>query len=135
KLLLNHPSIEYIGEIAEHQKAEFLGKAYAQIFPIDWPEPFGLCMIEALACGAPTIAFHHGSVPEVLQDGVTGIVVKDVEQAIEAVPRVAELSRASCRRDFDRRFTASRMAEDYVTLYESLLSAAEESFSLTTSKL
>lgn len=135
KPLLNHPSVEYIGEIGEHQKADFLGNAYAQIFPIDWPEPFGLCMIEALACGTPTIAFHHGSVPEVLQDGVTGMVVKNVEQAIEAVPMVAELSRASCRRDFDRRFTASRMAEDYVTLYESLLSAAEESFALTTSKL
>lgn len=121
KQLLNHPSIEYIGEIGEDQKPEFLGNAYAQIFPIDWPEPFGLCMIEALCWGTPTIAFNCGSVPEVLRDGVTGFVVNSVEEAVSVVPRVASLSRAACRREFDKRFKASRMARDYVSLYESLI--------------
>src|SRR5262249_4386322 len=124
KPLLNHPLVEYIGEISEEQKAAFLGDAYAQIFPIDWPEPFGLCMIEAMSLGTPTIAFDCGSVSEVLHDGVSGFIVKSVEEAVEAVPRVASLSRAGCRREFEKRFLASRMAEDYVRLYE-LLATAE----------
>jgi glycosyltransferase involved in cell wall biosynthesis len=122
--LLNHPLVEYIGEISEEQKPDFLGEAYAQIFPIDWPEPFGLCMIEAMSYGTPTIAFDHGSVSEVLRDGVTGFIVNNVEEAVAAVPKVASLSRAACRREFDKRFLASRMAEDYVKLYE-LLATAE----------
>jgi len=121
KPLMDHSLVEYIGEIAEHEKAKFLGDAYAQVFPIDWPEPFGLCMIEAMACGTPTIAFDHGSVREVLTDGLSGFIVKNVEEAVRAVPKIAELSRAACRREFDRRFTVSRMAEDYVTVYESLV--------------
>ena len=125
KPLLNDRLIEYIGEIGEHEKAKFLGDAYAQVFPIDWPEPFGLCMIEAMACGTPTIAFDHGSVGEVLTEGVSGIIVKNVQEAVAAVPRIAALSRAECRREFDRRFTVSRMAEDYVTVYESLVSEEE----------
>jgi glycosyltransferase involved in cell wall biosynthesis len=124
KPLLNHPLVEYIGEISEDQKPGFLGDAYAQIFPIDWPEPFGLCMIEAMSFGTPTIAYDCGSVSEVLREGVSGFIVKNVEEAVEAVPKVASLSRAACRREFDKRFTASRMAEDYVRLYE-LLAAAE----------
>jgi glycosyltransferase involved in cell wall biosynthesis len=121
KHLLKNPLIEYIGEIGEEQKPEFLGNAYAQVFPIDWPEPFGLCMIEAMCWGTPTIAFNCGSVPEVLRDGVTGFVVNNVDEAVEAVPKVSSLSRAACRREFDKRFRASRMAHDYVSLYESLM--------------
>jgi glycosyltransferase involved in cell wall biosynthesis len=121
--LLKHSSIEYLGEIAEDQKSDFLGDAYAQVFPIDWPEPFGLCMIEAMSCGTPTIAFDCGSVSEVLRDGVTGFVVNSVEEAVAAVPKVTSLSRVACRREFDKRFLASRMAQDYVRLYESLANA------------
>jgi len=123
--LLNHPLVEYIGEISEEQKPDFLGDAYAQIFPIDWPEPFGLCMIEAMSCGTPTIAFDRGSVSEVLRDGVSGFIVNNVEEAVAAVPKVASLSRTACRHEFDKRFLASRMAEDYVRLYE-LLATAED---------
>jgi glycosyltransferase involved in cell wall biosynthesis len=133
KPLLHHPSIEYIGEIDEIQKFDFLGDAYAQLFPIDWPEPFGLCMIEAMSCGTPTIAFDCGSVSEVLHDGVSGFIVKSVAEAVEAVPKVASLSRAACRREFDQRFLASRMAEDYVRLYESLVNA--ESLAVTVPRL
>jgi glycosyltransferase involved in cell wall biosynthesis len=122
KPLLSHPLVEYVGEISEAEKARFLGEAYAQLFPIDWPEPFGLCMIEAMACGTPTIAFRNGSVPEVLVNGVTGFIVDDVADAIEAVPYVSELSRAVCRQEFERRFSASRMAQDYLTIYETLIS-------------
>jgi glycosyltransferase involved in cell wall biosynthesis len=120
--LLDHPLITYIGEIREDQKAEFLGNAYAQLFPIDWPEPFGLCMIEAMACGTPTIAFNRGSVPEVLKDGVTGFRVNNVQEAVQAVRKVRQLSRSACRREFERRFSAARMADDYVRVYESILS-------------
>jgi glycosyltransferase involved in cell wall biosynthesis len=123
KPLLGTPGVEYIGEISEEQKGDFLGDAYAHLFPIDWPEPFGLCMIEAMSCGTPTIAFDCGSVREVLRDGVTGIIVNNIEDAVTAVPRVASLSRLACRREFEKRFLASRMAKDYVTLYESLLNA------------
>jgi glycosyltransferase involved in cell wall biosynthesis len=123
KPLLNNPGVEYIGEISEEQKYDFLGDAYAHIFPIDWPEPFGLCMIEAMSCGTPTIAFDCGSVREVLKDGVTGIVVNNIADAVAALPRVASLSRPACRREFEKRFLASRMAKDYVALYESLLNA------------
>jgi glycosyltransferase involved in cell wall biosynthesis len=122
KPLLKHRSIEYVGEIGEDQKSKFLGDAYAQVFPIDWPEPFGLCMIEAMACGTPTIAFDHGSVREVLTHGSSGFVVSNVTDAVAAVSQVYSLNRMACRREFERRFIASRMAEDYVTIYESLLS-------------
>jgi glycosyltransferase involved in cell wall biosynthesis len=101
---------EFIGEVGGRDKDEFLGHAYAVLFPIDWPEPFGLVMIEALACGTPVIAFRHGSVPEVIQDGLTGFIVEDMDQAAQAVGRVAGLSRAACRRVFEDRFSAARMA-------------------------
>ena len=116
--LLRGPQIEYVGEIGEGEKDELLGNAYALLFPIDWPEPFGLVMIESLACGTPVIAYRRGSVPEVLDDGATGFVVEGLDDAVRAAERVATLDRARCRRVFEERFTASRMAQDYVAVYE-----------------
>ena len=121
KPLFDHPLVEYIGEIGEHEKDAFLGHAYALLFPIDWPEPFGLVMIESLACGAPVIAYRQGSVPEILEDGVTGYIVDDLNAATQAVSRVAALSRQRCRQVFEERFSASRMAHDYVQLYQRLI--------------
>ncbi|MEP9347478.1 glycosyltransferase family 4 protein [Xanthobacter sp. KR7-225] len=112
------PNVEFIGEIDERQKAAFLGGADALLFPIDWPEPFGLVMIEAMSCGTPVIAFPCGSVPEVLQDGVTGYLVTSVEEGAARVADIARLDRARIRRIFERRFSAERMARDYVALYE-----------------
>jgi len=123
KPLLANPNVEYIGEITEDQKADFLGNAYAHLFPIDWPEPFGLVMIEAMACGTPTIAFNCGSVPEVVTHGVSGLIVDDMREAVSAVAEVSTLSRSACRHEFETRFTACRMAQDYVKLYEETLSA------------
>ena len=109
--------VEYLGEINEGQKAEFLGAAVAVLFPIDWPEPFGLTMIEAMACGTPVVAFRRGSVPEVIDEGVSGFIVDSVEEAVEAVRRIETLSRGEVRATFERRFTAERMARDYVEIY------------------
>src|SRR4029077_3032122 len=120
--LLSQPGIEYIGEITEGEKSEFLGSAYAHLFPIDWPEPFGMCMIEAMACGTPTIAFDCGSVPEVITHGVSGLIVNNMLEAVSAVAEASTLSRAACRQEFETRFTASRMAQDYVKIYEAMLS-------------
>jgi glycosyltransferase involved in cell wall biosynthesis len=119
-LILNNPNVEFIGEINDAQKPAFLSAAQALIFPIDWPEPFGLVMIEAMACGTPVVAFNCGSVPEVIDDGVTGFIVNDIDQAVAALGRVDTLDRARVRATFDRRFTARRMAEDYVDVYRSL---------------
>jgi glycosyltransferase involved in cell wall biosynthesis len=116
--LLADPLVEYLGEMGEQEKNRFLGQAYALLFPIQWPEPFGLVMIEALACGTPVIAYGRASVPEILTEGVTGWLVADMAKAVQAVPRVATLSRARCREVFVARFTAARMAQDYVRLYE-----------------
>src|SRR5438034_18968 len=110
--LLAQSHVEWVGEISDQQKNEFLGNAYALLFPIDWPEPFGLVMIEAMACGTPIIAYDRGSVPEVMENGVTGFIVNEIEQAVEAVGRVRDLSPARCREVFEKRFTASRMASD-----------------------
>lgn len=126
--LLNCPLVEYVGEINEHEKNSFLGGAYALLFPIDWDEPFGLVMIEALACGAPVIAFNRGSVPEVLQEGVTGYIVKNIEEAVEAVDRIPRLSRIACRRAFELRFTADRMAREYVDVYRELMLTEKPAF-------
>src|SRR5262249_32919874 len=112
--------VEFIGEVGGRDKDEFLGRAAALLFPIDWPEPFGLGMIEALACGTPVIAWRNGSVPEVIQDGVTGFVVDSVADAVEAVGRLAWLDRATCRRAFEDCFDAARMARDYVEVYRRL---------------
>jgi glycosyltransferase involved in cell wall biosynthesis len=115
-----YPNIDFIGEINEAQKAEFLGGASALLFPIDWPEPFGLVMIEAMACATPTIAFRCGSVPEVIDHGVSGFIVDSEDQAVEAVARLGHLDRCRVRAAFDARFTAARMAADYVGLYHAL---------------
>jgi glycosyltransferase involved in cell wall biosynthesis len=113
-------NVEYIGEISDKEKSEFLSGAVALLVPIDWPEPFGLVMIEAMACGTPVIAFNRGSVPEVVDDGFTGFVVEDEAGAIGAVDRLAQLSRDKIRKQFEKRFTARRMAQDYLAVYRSL---------------
>jgi glycosyltransferase involved in cell wall biosynthesis len=118
--LLSKGDIEFIGEIGESQKSEFLGRASALLFPIAWREPFGLVMIEAMACGTPVIAFNHGSVPEVLEHGVTGFIVDNEKQAAEAVAMVHTLDRKRIRAEFDRRFTAHHMAQNYLKLYAHL---------------
>jgi glycosyltransferase involved in cell wall biosynthesis len=115
--LLAHPLVEFIGEISEQEKNDFLGNAHALLFPIDWPEPFGLVVVEAMACGTPIIAFRHGSVPELMEEG-TGFVVDSLDEAVAAARRVPALSRERCREVFERRFTATRMARDYVSVYE-----------------
>jgi glycosyltransferase involved in cell wall biosynthesis len=122
--LLDGPGVEFVGEIDEHQKTQFLGEAKALLFPIDWPEPFGLSMIEAMACGTPVLAFRCGSVPEIVEDGVTGVIVDSVEEAIAALPRVIALDRNTVRQRFERRFSATRMAEDYVNVYRLLLASS-----------
>ncbi|HEY6467895.1 MAG TPA: glycosyltransferase family 4 protein [Candidatus Acidoferrales bacterium] len=119
--LLDNPLVEFIGEITDAEKQAFLGSALACLMPIDWPEPFGINMIEAMACGTPTVAFRHGSVPEIIQHGVNGFVVDDMEQAVEAVSRVPTLSRKGCRSVFEQRFTSARMASDYFRIYEAQL--------------
>jgi glycosyltransferase involved in cell wall biosynthesis len=117
--LLSLPGIEYIGEIDERSKSKFLGDAQALLFPIDWPEPFGLVMIEAMACGTPVLAFRNGSVPEVIDDGVTGYVVESVDEAILRMDPLLSLDRSRVRHRFEERFAASRMARDYVRIYQS----------------
>ena len=118
--LLDHPLIEFIGEVDEAQKRILLGNAMALLFPIDWPEPFGLVMIEALACGTPVIARPRGSVPEVLRDGVTGLLCETEDEMVEAIRRVAELNRADCRREFEQRFTTAIMTRGYLGVYQTL---------------
>ena len=115
--LLDDPLVEYIGEIGDHEKSEFLGNACALVFPIDWPEPFGLVMIEAMACGTPVVAYRLGSVPEIIDEGVTGFTVRDMNQAVNAVHRASTLDRRACRRVFEERFSVSRMASDYLSVY------------------
>jgi glycosyltransferase involved in cell wall biosynthesis len=119
--LLDDPLVEFIGEIGEHEKSAFLGDALGLLFPIDWPEPFGLVLIEAMACGTPVIAWRCGSVPEVIEDGLTGFVVGDMEGAVRAVGKLDRLDRAAIRACFEQRFTAERMAKDYVAVYSSLM--------------
>jgi glycosyltransferase involved in cell wall biosynthesis len=115
--MLRNSSAECIGEIGEKEKNDFLGKAYALLFPIDWPEPFGLVIIEAMACGTPIIAFRCGSVPELIEEGVTGYIVDDIEGALEAIAKIPTFDRRRCRKVFEERFSAGRMAQDYLTLY------------------
>jgi len=119
-MVRSHPNVEYIGEINEQQKAEFLGNAKALLFPIDWPEPFGLVMIEAMACGTPTIAFRCGSVPEVIDNDLSGIIVDNLTEAIESVDWALRLDRRKVRKTFERRFSAERMARDYLDIYRAL---------------
>ena len=121
--LLGQADVEFIGEIREDQKQEFLGNAAALVFPIAWREPFGLVMIEAMACGTPVIAFENGSVPEVLEHAVTGFIVQGEDQAVQAVRRIGMLNRDRIRGEFERRFTAQRMAQNYLKLYSQLARA------------
>lgn len=115
--LLTDPIVEYVGEIGEGEKQEFLGNARALLFPIDWPEPFGLVMVEAMACGTPVIAFRRGSVPEIIDEGVSGYIVEDVGEAVKAVECAGALDRRICRGAFEERFSAARMCRDYVAAY------------------
>jgi glycosyltransferase involved in cell wall biosynthesis len=121
-LIRAHPSVEYVGEVDDGEKAEFLGNASALLFPIDWCEPFGLVMVEAMACGTPVIAWRRGSVCEVIDEGMTGFIVDSVEQAVGAVDRIDRLDRRKVRQTFERRFTAGRMAKDYLEIYRHLSS-------------
>lgn len=122
-MVVGNPEVEFIGEIGERDKADFLGRAAALLFPIDWPEPFGLVMVEAMACGTPVIAYRRGSVPEVIEDNATGFIVDTIDEAVAAVQRIQDLDRAEVRAAFERRFTAERMAQDYVGIYRQLLAA------------
>jgi len=119
--LLVNSEVEFVGEIGEKDKTEFLGGAAALLFPIDWPEPFGLVMIEAMACGTPVIAFRGGSVAEIVEDGVTGFIVESVEEAVEAWGRITSLDRRTCHQRFLERFTSRRMCERYVAAYERMI--------------
>jgi|SRR5438105_1912188 glycosyltransferase involved in cell wall biosynthesis len=128
---MDNPLIEFVGEIGYPDKCEFLGNAAALIFPINWPEPFGLVMIEAMACGTPVIAYPFGSVPEVLDQGVTGFLVSDAEEAAGAVARIADINRAGCRRVFEERFSTRRMTHDYLAIYQRLIGEEPEPLTLS----
>jgi glycosyltransferase involved in cell wall biosynthesis len=121
--LIDLPHVDYIGEIGDRDKASFLSGASALLMPIDWPEPFGLVMIEAMACGTPVVAFNRGSVPEVVDEGVTGYIVEDEVSAVAAVELALRLPRDKVRKRFEERFTARRMARDYLALYRSLMAS------------
>ena len=122
--LLREPGVDFIGEVDDARKVDLLGQARALLFPVLWPEPFGLAMIEAMACGTPVVARRCGSIPEVVEDGVTGFVCDDDDQLVEAVARAHEIDRAACRRSVEQRFSNGRMAADYEALYDSLLAAS-----------
>jgi glycosyltransferase involved in cell wall biosynthesis len=130
KPMLDGPDIEFVGEVNEREKQDFLGNARALLFPIDWPEPFGLVMIEAMACGTPVLAFRAGSVPEVIDEGVTGYLVESEQDAVCRLPDLLSLDRKAIRATFEERFSATRMARDYVRLYRKLLNkpAPSESY-------
>jgi glycosyltransferase involved in cell wall biosynthesis len=119
--LIRKPHVDFIGEIDEAAKDDFLGNALALLFPIDWPEPFGLVMIEAMACGTPVIAYRRGSVPEVMSEGITGFVVDDADGAVAAAEKIGSLDRAACRAYFEERFNVDRMANEYVNAYQRLI--------------
>jgi glycosyltransferase involved in cell wall biosynthesis len=133
--LLTAPGVEFIGEINERDKAKFLGQAQALLFPIDWPEPFGLVTIEAMACGTPVLAFRRGAIAEIIDEGVTGAIVETMDEAVSMLPRVLLLDRRAVRRRFEERFSAARMATEYVALYRSLLMGRPISEGETTAAL
>jgi glycosyltransferase involved in cell wall biosynthesis len=131
--LMDHPLVEYIGEIGDHEKSEFLSGAIGLLVPIDWPEPFGIVMIEAMACGTPVIAYNRGSVAEIIDEGLTGFIVEDETSAVAAVGRLLQLSRDGVRKQFEARFTARRMALDYLVAYRTLMEAPERRIKLVSS--
>jgi glycosyltransferase involved in cell wall biosynthesis len=131
--LADHPLVEYIGEIGDHEKSDFLSGALGLLVPIDWPEPFGLVMIEAMACGTPVIAYNRGSVPEIVEENLTGFIVEDEISAAAAVNRLSELDRGMVRKQFETRFTAKRMALDYLAAYRKLMEANEPRIKLVSS--
>lgn len=120
--LLDHPLIEYVGEITDAEKNDFLGEAYALLAPFDWPEPFGLVFIEALACGTPVLAYRRGSVPEIIDDGITGFICEHLDELTAAVEQISILDRRCCRLAFEARFTVERMVQDYLDVYEQIIS-------------
>lgn len=128
--LLEHPLIEFVGEISEHEKNEFLGNALALLFPIDWMEPFGLVMIEAMACGTPVVAYPNGSVPEIIQHGINGFIVDNQDDAVRAIRNIGLIDRQECRRVFEERFTATRMAADYLKVYNKVLELEKDIYDL-----
>jgi glycosyltransferase involved in cell wall biosynthesis len=132
-LINGNPLVEYIGEIGDPEKPDFLSGAIGLLLPIDWPEPFGLVMIEAMACGTPVIAYNRGSVAEIIDDGLTGFIVEDETSAVAAVGRLSTLSRTAIRKQFEARFTARRMALDYLAAYRSLMEAAQPRIKLVSS--
>jgi glycosyltransferase involved in cell wall biosynthesis len=132
-LIENNPLVDFIGEIGDTEKPEFLSGAIGLLVPIDWPEPFGLVMIEAMACGTPVIAYNRGSVAEIIDDGLTGFVVEDETSAVAAVDRLSGLSRPAIRKQFEARFTARRMALDYLAAYRSQMEAAAPRIKLVSS--
>src|SRR5215467_4969590 len=132
-LIRSNPLVEYIGEISDHEKSDFLSGAIGLLVPIDWPEPFGLVMIEAMACGTPVIAYNRGSVAEIVDEGLTGFVVEDETSAVAAVGRLAQLSRPAIRQQFETRFTARRMALDYLAAYRGLMEATAPKIKLVSS--
>jgi glycosyltransferase involved in cell wall biosynthesis len=131
--LMDHPLVEYIGEISDQEKSSFLSGAIGLLLPIDWPEPFGLVMIEAMACGTPVIAYNRGSVPEIIQEDLTGFIVEDETSAVAAVGRLSQLNRDAIRSQFEQRFTARRMALDYLAVYRSLMEEAAPKIRLVSS--
>jgi glycosyltransferase involved in cell wall biosynthesis len=133
-MIKGNPLVDFIGEISDREKPEFLSGAVGLLVPIDWPEPFGLVMIEAMACGTPVIAYNRGSVPEIVDDGITGFVVEDETSAVAAVDRLTTLSRTDIRSVFERRFTARRMALDYLDAYRSLMQIAEPRLKLVSAE-
>lgn len=133
KPMMDHPLVEYIGEIGDHEKSDFLSGAVGLLVPIDWPEPFGLVMIEAMACGTPVIAYNRGSVPEIIDDGKTGFIVEDEISAVADVGRLGELDRVAIRKQFETRFTARRMALDYLNTYQGMIEVVKPRMKLVSS--
>jgi glycosyltransferase involved in cell wall biosynthesis len=123
--LLDHPLVDFIGEVGEKEKEELLGNALGLIYPIDWPEPFGLAMIEAMACGTPVLAYNCGSVPEILDEGITGFGVNSLREAVEAITKLSSLDRTKCRNVFEKKFSVQRMTDDYLLIYESMRNEIE----------
>jgi glycosyltransferase involved in cell wall biosynthesis len=127
--------VQFVGEVNDTKKTDFLGHAQALLFPIDWPEPFGLVMVEAMACGTPVIAFPRGSVPEIIENGITGFIVENERQAIGAIERIGTLDRQFIRAEFERRFSVKRMAQNYVRCYEQVAGKKSDSLKKTAAAL